>query len=116
MTEPRLTDFLGHIVVAIERILKFTESMDGEQFAADLRTQDAVLRNLEVIGEAGRRIIELAPDFVASHPELPLREAYRMRNALAHGYFSVNIAVVWRTIQADLPSFADRVRVALDDS
>lgn len=115
MTEPRLADFLGHIVTAIERIQVFTESMDGEQFVADLLTQDAVLRNLEVIGEAGRRILELAPEFAQDHPGIPLREAYRMRNALAHGYFSVNLAVVWQTIQTDLPAFADHERDVLRD-
>jgi uncharacterized protein with HEPN domain len=65
--------------------------------------QDAVIRNLEVVGEAANNIKIADPGFLSSHPAVELDAAYRMRNALAHGYFTVNASVVWKTVQRDLP-------------
>jgi uncharacterized protein with HEPN domain len=88
--------------------------MDSAGFAADERTQDAVIRNLEVIGEASRRIQARHPEFVAEHPELPLSSAYQMRNAVAHGYFAVDMDIVWTTVVNDLPVLAELVRASLN--
>lgn len=71
----------------------------------DELVQDAVIRNIEIIGEASHNIEKSFPEFVASFPELPLSFAYQMRNAVAHGYFKVDFGIVWRTIQNDLPEF-----------
>ena len=65
--------------------------------------QDAVIRNLEIIGEASHSIEIHFPEFAASHQELPLSFAYQMRNAVAHGYFKVDLEIVWKTIEDDLP-------------
>lgn len=54
-----------------------------------------MIRNLEVIGEASRNIERHFPEFAATHPELPLASAYEMRNALAHGYFTIDLSIVW---------------------
>lgn len=72
--------------------------------------QDAVIRNLEVIGEACRNITREAPDFAAQNPQLPLAAAYEMRNALAHGYFKVDLQVVWNTVHRDLPQLQQQVQ------
>jgi uncharacterized protein with HEPN domain len=64
--------------------------------------QDAVIRNLEIIGEASHNIERDYPEFAAAHPELPLAFAYQMRNAVAHGYFKVDLEIVWKTVQNDL--------------
>jgi uncharacterized protein with HEPN domain len=69
-----------------------------------------VVRNFEIIGEASRNIERHHPEFAAAHPELPLAIAYEMRNALAHGYFKVDLGIVWRTIQRDLPHLLELVR------
>ena len=50
------------------------------------------------------------PEFAEAHPELPLASAYQMRNAVAHGYFKVDLEIVWRTIQSDLPALYAQVR------
>lgn len=84
--------------------------MTEVKFAEDELTQDAVIRNLEVIGEASNNIQKRFPDFAAAHPELPLASAYQMRNAVAHGYFSVDLEIVWKTIQGDLATLSERVR------
>jgi uncharacterized protein with HEPN domain len=111
----RVADYLGHILTAIERIEAFVTGMSSASFESDVRTQDAVIRNLEVIGEASRLIAEEDPEFVRSHPELFLRESYRMRNRLAHGYFDINLGLVWDTIQSDLPGMASAVRGVVEE-
>ena len=113
--EPRLRDYLGHILAAIDRIDRYTEDMDREGFALAEQTQDAVIRNLEIIGEAARNIERRYPAFAREHADVPWGFAYEMRNALAHGYFSVDLGIVWDTIELDLPEFATRVRVLLDE-
>ena len=80
-----------------------------DEFLKDEKTQDAVIRNFEIIGEASRNIGHYHPDFAAVHPEVPWGIAYEMRNALAHGYFMVDMEIVWNTIQSDLPDMADKV-------
>jgi uncharacterized protein with HEPN domain len=85
----RTTEYLGHMLEAIHRINAYVTGLDRVAFDADTRTQDAVIRNLEVIGEAARNIQQHDPDFVAAHPEVPWALAYRMRNALSHGYADI---------------------------
>lgn len=89
---PRLRDYLEHITQAIARIESYVESMDDSDFGRDTRTQDAVIRNLEIIGEASRNIERRYPEFAAQHPQVPWSIAYEMRNVLAHGYFKVDPA------------------------
>jgi uncharacterized protein with HEPN domain len=82
-------------------------------FLGSKLVQDAVIRNLEVIGEASRNIERAHPDFAAAHPELPLALANDMRNALSHGYFKVDLGIVWTTIQGNLPDLHAQVKDAL---
>lgn len=108
----RLIDYLAHIAEAIERIGRYTGEMDEAAFLNNPLVQDAVIRNLEIIGEASNNIVRHYPDFAASHPELPLSLAYQMRNAIAHGYFKVDFAIVWRTIQRDLSGLHAQIQGA----
>jgi uncharacterized protein with HEPN domain len=112
----RVADYLLHVREAIERINRYTNGMVETDFLANQLTQDAVIRNLEVIGEACRNIDRNCPEFVAEHPELPLSSAYEMRNALAHGYFKVDLKIVWKTIGSDLPDLLRRVGNILQES
>jgi uncharacterized protein with HEPN domain len=105
----RATDYLGHILQAIERIERYTEDMSEPAFLESGLTQDAVIRNFEIIGEASRNIERNCPEFMTAHPDLPLLNAYEMRNALAHGYFRVDLEIVWKTIQSDLPALRKQV-------
>jgi uncharacterized protein with HEPN domain len=107
--EARLADYLEHIVTAIERISTYVEDLTEPAFLANELVQDAVIRNFEVIGEASRNIERRYPEFVVAHPDLPLIAAYEMRNALSHGYFKVDLEIVWKTIHADLPALRGRV-------
>lgn len=109
----RLPDYLGHILEAIERIQHYVDAMDEVGFLGSKLIQDAVILNLEVIGEASRNIERAHPDFAAAHPELPLALANDMRNALSHGYFKVDLGIVWTTIQGNLPDLYAQVQDAL---
>lgn len=110
----RLADYLAHVLEAIERIGRYTEDLDRQTFLANPLVQDAVIRNLEVIGEASSNITRNCPDFVAEHPHMPLAAAYQMRNALAHGYFKMDLDIVWQAIRRDLPGLQAPVQVALN--
>ncbi len=105
----RLPDYLGHILEAIERIQAYVADVDEVGFLSSKIIQDAVIRNLEVIGEASRNIERVHPEFAVAHPELPLALANDMRNALAHGYFKVDLEIVWKTIQNNLPDLHTQI-------
>ena len=105
----RLPEYLGHIVQAIDRVHRYVADMHETGFLQDEKTQDAVIRNFEVIGEASNNIKKHHPDFASQHPEVPLNFAYEMRNALAHGYFKIDFEVVWTTIHADLPGLRAQI-------
>lgn len=113
---PKLRDYLEHIRHAIERIERYTDTMDEQEFLSSELTQDAVLRNFEVIGEASSRILKDHKAFADAHPDLPLAIAYQMRNAIAHGYFYVDQKIVWRTIKIDLPMLLDELRRLFNSS
>lgn len=110
----RLPEYLRHILEAIERISRYVEDMDEVAFLNDLKTQDAVIRNFEIIGETSRNIGRYHGQFADEHDYLPLNFAYEMRNALAHGYFKVDLQIVWKTIQVSLPQLHQQVRQLLD--
>jgi uncharacterized protein with HEPN domain len=109
----RLADYLGHLLEAIERIDRYTDAMDERAFLENPMVQDAVIRNFEIIGEASHNIETRYPAFAAANTELPLAFAYQMRNAVAHGYFQVDLAIVWNTIRSDLPRLRQQVRQLL---
>lgn len=112
---PRLADYLEHIAAAIERIQRYTAGFNESGFLVDELVQDAVIRNLQVIGEACRNIEREQPDFAAANPSLPLGRAYAMRNALTHGYFKISAQIVWQTLRDDLPPLQLQVRRLLSD-
>ena len=109
----RLGDYLGHILEAISQIQNYCKDLDEVTFLKNRMIQDAVIRNFEIIGEASKNVERVAPEFVAAHPDLPLAFAYDMRNLLAHGYYKVDVAVVWKTIERDLPFLQQQVTMAM---
>jgi uncharacterized protein with HEPN domain len=91
---------ISDIIEAIENALDYSAGMTFEQFAADRKTIDAVVRNFIVIGEAATH---LSDDFIVQHPDLPWREMRDMRNLVVHEYFGVDNLIVWETLQKNLP-------------
>jgi uncharacterized protein with HEPN domain len=92
--------YLEHIKEAIEKTNRHISGFSYEQFLKDEKTIDAVIRELEIIGEASNNI---SKEFQNAHPELPWFQMISMRNRLIHEYFGVNEEVVWKTCQKDLP-------------
>ncbi len=78
----------------------YTEGLTEASFLGNDMVSDAVLRNIEVMGEAASK---LPGDFTAEHPELECHKIIGMRNRLIHGYFGVSLKIVWQTIKLDLP-------------
>ena len=107
----RCMDYLEHIVEAIDRIHRFVEDMTELTFLDDEKTQDAVVRNFEILGEAAHNVELHHAAFATAHPEVPWALMYTMRNRVAHGYFKVDYELVWKTIHGDLPGL--RAQVAM---
>jgi len=106
----RVEDYLEHIAQAIQRAVDYVERFDSlSAFQQGQLEQDAVIRNIEIIGEAARQIQRQAPEFVTAHPELPWLDMRDMRNRMIHAYFDVNISVVWNTVKNDLPSLKQQI-------
>lgn len=107
MTINRLADYLDHMRQAIADAQSFTEGMAQADFLQDKRTQQAVVMSLIVLGEAATKVMDQFPDFAALHAEIPWRSMRGMRNRIAHGYFDINLEVVWDTVQTALPAVKD---------
>ena len=99
----RVPEYLGHILQAIERIERHTTDVDVVGFLASELIQDAVIRNLEVIGEAANNIQIADIAFAKAHDEIPWQVMYAMRNRLSHGYDKIDYEMVWKTVCNDLP-------------
>jgi len=96
---------------ASEKVTLFVRDLTLEQFLGDDKSQFAVIRALEVIGEAAKKI---PASFKAKHPQVAWCEVAGMRDKLVHDYFGFNAQVVWRTAQEDVPRFAESIRHLLD--
>ena len=94
---------------SIGRIGRYLDGADEQAFLADSMLQDAVISNLEIIGEAARNVEKRFPEFASQHPAVPWAVAYEMRNVLAHGYFTVDLGVVWQTVKRDLPRLQEQI-------
>lgn len=109
MSSNRLADYLGHIRQAAAEACSFTQGLSKEDFFADKRTQNAVVMSLIVVGEAATQVMDRYPEFAEQHPQVPWRGMRGMRNRIAHGYFDINLDVVWDTVQTALPELLDRL-------
>src|SRR5215210_1623120 len=101
MSERPVQVLLTDILDAINTILSYIEEVEFEQFNADRMRRDAVVRNIEVIGEA---INKLPKDFVIANTEVEWHKAIAMRNRLIHEYFGIDYKIVWNTIKKVLPA------------
>jgi len=93
-------DFIDDIINAMDKALKFVEGMSYEEFANDDKTIFAVVRAIEIIGEAVKNISD---DLKKKYPEIPWKGMAGMRDKVIHGYFGVDLKVVWDTVKKRIP-------------
>lgn len=104
--------YVDDILEACRKILQFTGAMSFEEFESDPKTQDAVIRNFEVIGEAARRL----PDSMkARYADIEWAKMVAFRNILIHEYFGINLQTVWNAVQEKIPILEARAKSMLDE-
>jgi uncharacterized protein with HEPN domain len=105
----RLQLHLERMLECAELAAGYATGMTRDAFLADRKTQQAIVLNLMVIGETAHRILEDDAAFAASHATLPWAAMRGMRNRIAHGYFDIDMSIVWDTVQRDLPALIGQV-------
>jgi uncharacterized protein with HEPN domain len=114
--EQQFLEYCRHIVQWGDRILGFIKDMTYEQFASEELTHLAAWKCVEVLGEASIRILRLGADFETIYPQLPLRQAYAMRNQLTHGYSTIDLGISWTTVHNFVPPMVEEARAILANS
>jgi uncharacterized protein with HEPN domain len=108
-------DFLAHMLESADRVLKYTSRMNRAQFLADSMVQDAVIRNIEIIGEAANNLLEVDPEFPKRDSSIPFVQIYGIRNRICHGYFSVSLEMVWDAVEVDIPVLRRKISKIIED-
>jgi uncharacterized protein with HEPN domain len=115
MSKRSLKLLIDDIWESIEKVERYTEGMSRGSFQSDEKTSDAVVRNLEIIGEAAGRLPE---DFTNQHSEIEWYKIVGLRNRIVHEYFGVDLEIIWQILIKDLPAFKTslkEIRPQLDD-
>lgn len=116
MSETRLSDYLEHMQQAAADACCFVEGLSKEEFFADKRTRQAVIMSLIIIGEAVTKVMDSHAEFAREHAHVPWRNMRGMRNRIAHGYFDINLDVVWETVQTALPDLLKQLQMVRQDA
>ncbi len=104
--------FIEDILESIEKIQRYIKNLDYEKFKDNELVADAVIRNLEIIGEASKNI----PDNIrAKYPNVPWRRMIGLRNITAHEYFGVDLNIIWEIITANLSETKPKIELMLED-
>lgn len=105
--------FIEDILECIGKIEKYTEDMSFDEFGKDSKTVDAVVRNLEVIGEASKNV----PDEVKKqYQKIYWEGMIGLRNRIVHEYFGVDLKIVWHIIKEELPALKEKMKLVLERS
>jgi len=99
--------YLDDISTSVERIKAYTKNLSKEDFSKDQKTIDAVVRNIEILGEAARNIPE---DFKEEYPKVPWSKMISMRNKVIHEYSGIDLDILWQTIEDDLQGLEDQLK------
>src|SRR5476649_2051519 len=114
MNENHLSDYIVHIQQAAADACSFVEGLAKDDFLEDKRTQQAVIMSLIIIGEAATKVMDGYSEFTQAHMQVPWRSMRGMRNRIAHGYFDINLDVVWETVQTALPELLEQLTAVRD--
>jgi uncharacterized protein with HEPN domain len=105
--------FLEDIVGSIQKIHKYIQEVSFEDFQDDSLTVDAVLRNLEIIGEASRNI---PPEIRSGYPNIPWGRMMGLRNIVSHEYFGIDLSIIWQIITVNLPETKPLIEEMIQDN
>ncbi|MEK9143250.1 MAG: DUF86 domain-containing protein [Patescibacteria group bacterium] len=106
MSERSISLYLDDILSSIEHIEEYVKGLSFDNFKNDAKTIDAVVRNIEIIGEAAAKI---PPETRLHHPETPWKKIIGARNKVIHEYFGIDVEILWKTIQEDIPLLKEKV-------
>ena len=98
--------YLLEMLLAARKVMKYAQGVDFERFDQDEVLQDAIMRRIQIIGEAARKV---SVEFKDQHPEIPWYEISGMRNRLVHEYFKVITEKVWEAVVKDIPALIDEL-------
>lgn len=107
------TVFLKHILECINLIEEYSKNLSKEEFKGNIELQDAIIRRLEIIGEAARN---LPDEFKSNYSDIQWRQIIAARNILAHFYFGIDLNTIWNIVKNDLPKLKDQVNSMLEDN
>ncbi len=105
-------DFIEDILISLQKIKQYILDCSYEEFLKDDKTQDAVIRNIEIIGEASKKI---SPALKSNYPDIPWKMIAGTRDKLIHGYFGVNIDIIWEIATIDVPLLGQQMQKIKDD-
>ena len=104
--------FIADILESLDKILEYTFDIDEKTFEGNTEKQDAVIRRLEIIGEAVKSI---PFDFREKYPEIPWKQIAGMRDVVIHQYFGVTIGLIWRVVTKDVPTLKENIQRIMDE-
>jgi uncharacterized protein with HEPN domain len=104
--------YLRHILDAIARIEEYTKEMEYENFMNNKLVQAGVIREIEIIGEATKRLTQ---GFKEKYPDIPWKKMAGMRDKLIHDYLGVDIDAVWDTVEKDIPMLKNKLKGLIED-
>ena len=113
MTEKDYSIFIKHILEAISNVEKFMKEIDKERFIKNEEKQSAVIRQIEIIGEATKNV---PPHFRNKYPKVAWKEIAGTRDKIIHHYFGVDINEVWKIVKKDIPILKSQMKDILENS
>lgn len=105
------TVFLKHILECIELIEEYSDSLSKKEFLKNIEVQDAIIRRLEIIGEAARNLPE---EFRNEYSEVAWKKILAARNILAHNYFGIDLNTIWRIVKNDIKPLKEQIKEMLE--
>jgi uncharacterized protein with HEPN domain len=109
----RAREYLGHMIDAVGQIQLYVRGRNAADFLTDRLLQDGVVRNFEILGEASKNLLDAVPNAPVKFPGIPFAAIYGMRNQLSHGYFAIDLDVVWKVIERDIPSLRNELEAVI---
>ena len=106
--EYRIHEYLKYMQIGCSDAISFVDGLTRDDFLSDVKTQRAVVMSLMIVGEASSKLLADFPEFTQQHPNIPWVSMRGMRNRIAHGYFEIDVGVVWQTVN-ELPRLVNAI-------